>query len=408
MARPKKTETSANRREEILEQAARVMQSRGVISPRMQDVAAEVGIAYTAFYHYFGNRDHLLQQLYLRALQLRDANLASAEGQSGLDRLLDFIRLDLTQQSATKVSLGGAAALADDYREDIFRTRGQLERRMETLIEEGVSDGTIRSDLHVPALAKGVHAILNRFVHLDFLSPGLRRRVHPVAGLIKDQLRRGILLDRARDLAPSYVLRESEQLLCPPSGVDDEMDRFQDILRIATRHFNAHGSSASIPNIAQDLGVSKTVIYQYAADKQDLLYQCYMRGVQVIEMSHRIAGDRGRDPLDIILIHRRNLYGFHASAAGPFTLINSLEYLSPQQQRRLTIRNRAVRTLSERRFTEGIAAGQFRRDLNPEISQALLGAVFYSLPSWDFRTASLDVDTLAAEAFASLMRGIAA
>jgi AcrR family transcriptional regulator len=406
MARPKKIEASTSRSEEILDQAAKVMQDRGVISPRMQDIAAEIGIAYTAFYHYFSNRDHLLEQMYLRTLRLREVNITSAQGESGLDRLLDFIRSDLTRNIGTKVTLAGVAALADEYHKNVKHVRDQVEQGIELLIEEGISDGTIRGDLSVPILAKGIHAILNRFTRVDFLSPAYRRDMNLVADLILDQLRGGILADRSRDISPSYVLQESPQLVGPPRGVDDEMDRYQDILRTATRHFNDHGSNASIPHIANDLGVTKTVIYQYAEDKQDLLYQCYMRGVQVLEMSHRIANDLGRDPLDALLIHRWNLYRFHAGSAGPFTLINALEYLGPHQQRRVNVRNRAVRKLSERRLAEGIAAGQFRRDLHPEISQVLFGSVFYSLPSWDYLGAGLDADTVAEETCALQLRGI--
>ena len=86
------------RREEVLSVASSVMRTRGLLGTRLKDVARYLGVAHSALYHYFESRDHMAQEVLVWNLDLRSEHLASAEGGSALERLLDYISRDLEER----------------------------------------------------------------------------------------------------------------------------------------------------------------------------------------------------------------------------------------------------------------------------------------------------------------------
>jgi AcrR family transcriptional regulator len=259
--------------------------------------------------------------------------------------------------------------------------RAALLDRIAGLIERGLLEGSIRR-YHSRTVANVVLGTVERYVSADARARIGDQAMSALAARVAEVYRVGILGDRSRLARPSFSIERGEELSSTAAARDPELARFDEIIRTATRHFNAEGERASIPRIAAELGVSKTVIYQYALDKQDLLFQCYARAARVVEMSHRIASDRGRDALDEMLIHRENLYRYHASAAGPFALLTSMDFLKPQHLRRMRLSNRRVRLTSQERMKRAIEQGFVRAGVDPAVVQPLFGEALYGLPYW--------------------------
>lgn len=384
------------RREEILRAAAAVMRRNGMLVTRLQDVAAELGVAYTALYHYFPSRDHLVEGVVLSTIAERRTCLDEAAGESALDRLSDFVRRDLSQHLAYKVPLPHRSTLPPKIRGRITRVRNELLRDVAALIDSGIAEGSI-GRCHAITVANVLLEFHERFVALD------DDAVAQVVGV----LRNGILRRRAPLPRPSFELPSTDWLLGTALGLDPDFDRMDEILRVSTLAFNAEGPLASIPRIAETLGVSKTVVYQFAVDKQDLVFQCYLRGAHAVELSHRIAADYGRSPLDEVLIHRTNLYRFHASDLGPFPLLNAQRFLRASQERVIQVRNQGVRRTSEHRLERGIAQGEFRIDIDPAVVQPLFGQALYGLPGWYSDGYPLPIDDVTHETGQMLICGLA-
>lgn len=387
------------RKEEILKAAAHVMQPKGVLATRLQDVGEHLNVAYTALYHYFPSRDHMAEEVILWRLNARLRMLNEASGESALDRLLSFFRRELLEDQDFQVRFPPFNALPEENRKSLNRASNQLLEALSGLIDEGIREGSIRP-CHSLTAANVILGLVERFVYLDEQQTSDSVRQLSRKELVEEMTRIlevGILSDCSHVPRASYIINKAEDLLGYDPRLNSELKRFDNMLSTATHHFNVEGADASIPRMAKDLGVSKTVFYQYIMDKQDLLLQCYLRGARVVEMSHRIASDFGRDPLDEMLIHRQNLYKFHDSEVGPFTLINARYFLHPPQRRLIRLRNIAVREISERRMMRGINAGTIRADVNPDIAQPMFGQMLYSLPGWYTETFPLDIDEVCAQ-----------
>ncbi|XOV89251.1 MAG: TetR/AcrR family transcriptional regulator [Pseudomonadota bacterium] len=372
------------RKEEILRAAAEVMRRKGVLATRLQDVADYLDVAYTALYHYFPSRDHLAEEVLCWSMEKRIELLERASGETQLERLLDFFSLMLHEGRQSQVRSPLKVGLPEPHHSKVLVARNQLRDRIRALIEAGLAEGSMRP-CDPLTTANALLGLMERFAFLDRSLFSDAVRAMPLAEVV-DQfcviLRDGILEGMDMPPHPSHRIENGAELLSFNRELTPELHRLDTILATATRHFNHEGINASIPRIAEDLGVSKTVVYQYVIDKQDLLFQCYLRGVSVVEMSHRIADDFGRDPLDKMLIHRRNLYIFHDSSSGPFTFLNANASLKPQHQRLIDIRNKGVRDTSIERMRQAQAAGTVKKDVIPDIAQPLFGQILYFLPAW--------------------------
>lgn len=396
------------RREEVLITIAGIMRESGVMSARLQDLGDQLGISYTTLYHYFSGRDELVQDVLLWTMDKRQACLDSAEGDSALERLLQFVRRDLSEETEHKVAMPFLGGLSDPVQRKILNRRGEILHQLVSLISQGIDEGSIRA-CHSETIGQVILNYLERFVVFDeWLATAARSKSQQrVTQEAVEILQHGILVPGHAIRRPSFEISTGALLTNVPYGISPEFDHYEQVLRVATKAFNEEGSGASIPRMARELGVSKSVFYHFVMDKRDLLSQCYLRGVRVLERSHQIAIDRGTDALDEILIHRNNLFSFHASEAGPFTLLNALDYLQPQQQRVLEVRNAAVRALSEDRLSRAISEGAVRPTIDPQIAQALFGQALYGLPSWYDETLPVSVMDVARESGSLLFQGLA-
>ena len=373
------------RKEEILQVAAEIMRRKGVFATRLQDVADCLGVAYTALYYYFPSRDHLIEEVICWAIGKRIDLLELATGDTELDRLLDYFSLVLQGGGESEVlPPSTVVALPEPHSGRVIEARNRLRDQIKGLLERGMAEGSIRRCDSLTA-ANALLGLVERFEFVERAHFSGKVCSMPRADVVEHFcliLRDGILAGMDMPPQSDYCIQDGADLLSFDTSLTPELERLDTILATATRHFNREGTNASIPRIAEELGVSKTVVYQYAIDKQDLLFQCYLRGVSVVEMSHRIANDFGRDPLDKSIIHRRNLYTFHDSAVGPFTLLNATASLKPQHQRLIEIRNRGVRDTSIERMRQAQVAGMVKKNIVPDIAQPLFGQILYFLPRW--------------------------
>lgn len=389
-----KPRKDAKRKKEILQVAAEVMRTKAVQATRLQDVADQLGVAYTALYHYFPSRDDLVAEVICWSIDQRIEMLGRARGESELDRLLHFFRMTLLEGREMQVRSVERVALAEPHRTRTDKARNKLRNRMMKVIDRGIAEGSIRT-CHSLTMA---NALLDLSERLSFFDQSLFSksvRAMPLETVVEHVCRilwDGILVSGEPPPRETYQIQDGSFLLGFDGRLTPELQRLDTILAAATRHFNQEGINASIPAMATELGVSKTVLYQYAIDKQDLLFQCYLRGVGVVELSHRIADDFGKGPLDASLIHRRNLYVFHGSSAGPFIFINAMSSLKPQHQRLMGLKNKGVRDISIERMRNTQAAGQMHADVIPDIAQPMLGQILYGLPAWFSNSYPLSIE----------------
>jgi len=81
--------------------------------------------------------------------------------------------------------------------------------------------------------------------------------------------------------------------------------------------FSKKGYSAtSLDEIAEKLNVTKTAIYHYVKNKNDLLYQCYLRSLESTELCYRQADASGGTGLQKMCAYMQL-----DAKSGPLTMI---------------------------------------------------------------------------------------
>src|SRR5258708_14356600 len=74
-----------------------------------------------------------------------------------------------------------------------------------------------------------------------------------------------------------------------------------DIVTVASRHLNTMGVSVEwFGEIASELGISRPALYNYVVDRDDLLFRCYLRSCEALELILKRVTAASRDPVQVL------------------------------------------------------------------------------------------------------------
>jgi AcrR family transcriptional regulator len=140
-------------------------------------------------------------------------------------------------------------------------------------------------------------------------------------------------------------------------------------------------SNLTMKDIAVELGITKGNLYYYFKDKQDILFQCHMRCMDLsLDALHAIlAGHSGEnEPLHALLV--QHIAGMLENGFGS-VLLTDLDNLTPFQ-RSLYVARRDEFEAGVRQLIEtGVQRGVYVCDDVKLASLAMLGAINW-LPKW--------------------------
>jgi AcrR family transcriptional regulator len=144
---------------------------------------------------------------------------------------------------------------------------------------------------------------------------------------------------------------------------------------------NSRLSSLTIQEVADELGMTKGNLYYYFKDKQDILYHCHMRSMDISMRALELGLTTGKTPaekLRILLVH--HIRGIVDEGFGGI-LQTDLENLRAEQRNRY-IRKRDQLEQGVRRLIEdGIKRGVFQCANVKLVGFAILGAINW-IPKW--------------------------
>jgi len=148
------------------------------------------------------------------------------------------------------------------------------------------------------------------------------------------------------------------------------------VLDEATLEFNSQGvAGASFSAIAKRLGLTRAGIYNYCADRQDLVFQCYQRACALVEDDLLRACDTpasGAERLGVFLKLSVDLG--HA----PVSVLSELAFLDRKQQVAIReARSKNVQLLKNL-LLEGQQDGSIRRCDLDVVCQAIFGVVSWA------------------------------
>ena len=358
-------------REKILSAAERLLRKDPSTEFTLKQLAEKLGLHYTAVYHYFHNRDDLAASLIEIYTERRSRLLDQARirGGKAFSQLMEYVRL-VMHESSTSLIIRGRSTLVGPYRRRVIESYQRNRAELTELINQGVADKSILP-MDPRLAAHLVVRILDRFAYQEEL-------VFTEAGLSADRLTEelvaffegGIAADTGK---PGQVLLKSAPRPLLPLQ-ESALDR---ILRTTTIAFNTRGwRKTSIPEVARELGLSKTSFYRYAASKEELLNQCAHRTLNLIAQTRQTSIAMSSHPLQAVLHDTYLSRHLLDHAPGPLLSPYLFDCLSAEHGRVAWDIYRAYRGVLIELLRDSVKAG-LTRPLNPEAVQPMITAMTY-------------------------------
>jgi AcrR family transcriptional regulator len=182
---------------------------------------------------------------------------------------------------------------------------------------------------------------------------------------------------------------------------DEILRSVGDVLR------HSRSSSLTMRSIADELGITKGNLYYYFRDKQDILYHCHMRCMELsLEALQEVLAvkeiKRAQVQLHAILV--RHISAILQHGVGNI-LLTDLEHLTPEQRTSYVEKRdqfeSGIRTLIE----DGVGCGEFECDNIKLASLTLLGAINWS-SKWYRPNGELSLEQVAQGMATFLLRAL--
>jgi AcrR family transcriptional regulator len=274
-------EVRPTRQEQLLDEAAKQLNARGVNDTSLTELAETLGLTRAALYHYVCNREDLVFQCYRRSCFVMLAHLRSVdEVRDPKDRLAAFIERALEETAPEFASFSEIGLLGSAERLEVLDTYGSLVARIGDLIAAGIAAGQFRRcDKRVAARS---------IVSLMFwpaLAPRWSAPIPPpprsqLIAALKNVLFSGFATVTAKVEAPPVI--DLSPLGQQPHDAFDRVAiaaaKREKILATASRMFNLRGIQAtSLDDIAAAFGATKRTLYHFVGNKQALMTACFRR-----------------------------------------------------------------------------------------------------------------------------------
>jgi len=168
---------------------------------------------------------------------------------------------------------------------------------------------------------------------------------------------------------------------------------------------NSRLSSLTIQDIASELGMTKGNLYYYFKDKQDILYQCHMRcmdiSLRALKDATAASGTPG-EKLRILLIG--HIHGILDDGFGSI-LQTDLESFWPDQRKRYVRKRDELERGVRRLIEDGVQSGEFECDNIKLAGFSILGAINW-IPKWYHPDGPFSSDQIAEDMTEYFLRGL--
>ena len=184
---------------------------------------------------------------------------------------------------------------------------------------------------------------------------------------------------------------------------DREVKR-EAVIRTAARAFNRKGyHNTSLDDIAAALEVTKPTVYYYVTNKEHLLFQCFLAGIEPIHAAFREVKDLetpARERLNAVLRH----YGEAVASEFGWCMVRAEDQdLSPAMSRHIKALKSEIDQGIRRLIREGVQDGSIE-PCDPKMTAFALAGALNWIAHWYREDQSLTPADIAA-AFVTIFEG---
>ena len=325
----------------ILSEAAGLFNWQGSRATTLTDIAGSMKLTKTCVYYYVKTKEDLIYQCYVAScdMWLAQAQQAAALEANGLDKIVAMVRGHFDQYVK---ALNGVAphfsmlteisSLNDAHAADIKVRWQEIFGLCEKMVKQGIEEGVIEN-LDPVVICTGVFAIPQWFP--VWLNRSHAANPGPVIEAVLDILVNG--LSEQRHEFTNIEFPEISNLSL------DSFDRdFQNRLkreafyRVGAIYFNQKGfKGTSLDEIASSLDVTKGAFYYHIKNKEELLYQCFNRTLDVEKTLLTEAGKIEETGLKKVELSLRYLFNVQFTEEGPLIRYRSLPSLDEEHRKNI-------------------------------------------------------------------------
>lgn len=364
------TDRFKDKREAILDGAARLFNEQGVKGGLLSDVAQRVGLATNSLTYYYRRKEDLAAACLLRAMEVLGGHADAAAQAPSLDaRVQDFLQRQfglLADIAAGRhpelIVFSDLLSLGEPQRSQVSAAYTHMFRRL-----RGLLDAPDAPTLAPAARNARAHLLLStttwaRAWIVRYESDDYPRVAAQLAALLLQGLS-----------APGHH-PASDPL--PPSAAPAALDSTREAyLRAATRVVNEHSvQGASVERIAAELQLTKGSFYHHHETKEELITACFERTFALVRAAQTAALDAPGSGQDRLARVCRELLAFQLSERGPLLRLTAWTALPEDSRRDM---RRTMQRLGERfagLVLAGMADGTLRI-VDPSVAAQLVNGM---------------------------------
>ena len=401
------------KRAAILSQAAKLFNSKGSRATTLLNIAESLGLTKTSLYYYVKTKEELIYQCYMAALDRHHRALdeVSRLYETPVERGEAFFKMHFedwlsAQEGKTShiAAMLEIASLKGEHRAEVEERYISMFKRMRQNMRDGIADGSIRQCDSTSVTRAMIGSVDWTF---SWLHDVPKEKVPEVAAEAWDILWRGLSTTKEDYIPCKFPFGDSTNADLP--GFDrEEQNRLKQeaFYKTGTWFFNRQGfNSTSLDEIAEHLNVTKGAFYYHIKNKEDLLFNCYSRSLDIMKNIYKEAAESDATGIEKIDQTFRRIFYIQNSDRGPLIRYNTITALPKERRRQIMQRTDEGNERFGGLIQQGMDDGSVRK-INTFVAQNLIaGAINASMEIQLWRRVD-DVDAAAIDYFDVFFNGL--
>jgi AcrR family transcriptional regulator len=232
-------------------------------------------------------------------------------------------------------------------------------KRIRQYIRQGMSDGSLRQCESTSVTRAILGSVDWTFSWLHNIP---MEQVGDTAREALDLLAHGIFAGQG-EYKPAHISYESVRDTALQGFNREEQNRLKQeaFFKTGTWFFNKQGfNGTSLDEIAEHLNVSKGAFYYHIKNKEDLLFNCYIRSQDIIEEIHEQAIQSESNGLEKVELTCRRIFYIQNSKEGPLIRYNTITALPMERRLQILKRTDKANACFGDFIREGVKDGSVR------------------------------------------------
>ena len=401
------------KRAAILSQAAKLFNTKGSRATTLLDIAESLGLTKTSLYYYVKTKEELIYQCYMATLDrhhktLDEVTLLHAKP---VDRARAFFRMHFEGwrsaqegKSSHIAVLLEIASLKGEHRTRVEARYIKMFKRLRENIRDGIEDGSIRACDSTSVTRAMIGSV--DWVY-SWLHQVPREEIPEIADKAWDILWHGLSSEKGEYKPSQFPVEGNPEADLKGFNREEQNRLKQDAFyKTGTWFFNRQGfNSTSLDEIAEHLNVTKGAFYYHIKNKEDLLFNCYSRSLDIIGDIYTEAASS--DACGMLKIDRtcRRIFYVQNSDRGPLIRYNTITALPTERRREIMRRTDQGNQRFGDFIRQGMDDGSVRK-IDTFVAQNLIaGAINASMEIQLWRKVD-DVDSAAIDYFDTFFNGL--